>query len=148
MQHIVQLDTNIFVAGQIAPEDVPDIAAGGFKLIVNNRPDGEGGADQPSAVEIESAAAAHGLDFASLPFTAPTLTAEHAARFAEILKEADGPILAYCRTGNRSSMLWAAASIALGAPLEEVLLMAGRAGYDLRAAAGFIEHLGREAASR
>ncbi len=148
MVHVVQLDEKTFVAGQITPEDVPDIAAGAFEVLVNNRPDGEAGPAQPLAAEIEAAAGERGLRFVSLPFTAPTLSADYAARFAEILKKSEGPVLAYCRTGSRSTMLWAAANIALGVTLEDVVERAMAAGYDLRAAAPFIEGLGKAAAAR
>jgi uncharacterized protein (TIGR01244 family) len=148
MVHVVQLDEKTFVAGQITPEDVPDLAARGFEVLVNNRPDGEAGPAQPLAAEIEAAAGERGLQFVNLPFTGPALSADYAARFAEVLKESEGPVLAYCRTGNRSTMLWAAANIALGRALEDVLETAMAAGYDLRAAALFIEALGKAAAAR
>ncbi len=146
MVEILQLDEKTYVAGQIWPQDLPDIAASGIKLIVDNRPDGEDPACQASAAEIKAAAAELGIAFAYLPFTAPTLTAEDAAQFAELLSETDGPVLAYCRTGNRSSMLWAAAHVALGASLEDVIGQAYHAGYDLRPAAQFIYSLGTAAA--
>ena len=77
--------------------------------------------------------------------SAATLTPEHVAVFAEALSHADGRILAYCRSGNRSSMLWAAANVALGAPVEAVLQQAADAGYELRPAAEFIHDLGSSA---
>jgi uncharacterized protein (TIGR01244 family) len=147
MVHFVQLDDKTFVTGQISPQDVPELAAGGIKVIVNNRPDGEAPGDQPLASELEAAAIAQGIAFVNLPFTAPTLTPDYAAKFAELLKKTDGPILAFCRTGNRSTMLWAAATLALGAPLDAVLEQAGRAGYDLRPAAAFLQALGDAASA-
>lgn len=147
MVHIVQLDDKTFVTGQISPEDLPELAASGIRIIVNNRPDGEAPGDQPSASALEAAAIAHGIAFANLPFTAPRLTPDYAAKFAELLKKTDGPILAFCRTGNRSTMLWAAANLSLGAPLAAVLEKAGRAGYDLRPAAAFLQAVGDAAST-
>ena len=100
---------------------------------------------QPTAKTLEAAAARHGIAVLNLPFTAPTLTPAHVAIFAEALSRADGKILAFCRTGNRSSMLWAAANVALGAPLGAVLEQAADAGFDLKPAAGFIRDLGNSA---
>jgi uncharacterized protein (TIGR01244 family) len=142
MADLIALDEKTFVAGQIQPDDVEEIAALGIKLIVNNRPDGEAFQGQPAARDIETEAARHGLAFVNLPFTMATLTPEHVAAFAEILNGADGQILAYCRTGNRCSLLWAAANVALGAPLEAVIEQAMEAGYDLRPAAQLLHDLG------
>jgi sulfide:quinone oxidoreductase len=64
-----------------------------------------------------------------------------------LLKETDGLVLAYCRSGNRSAMLWAAASVAMGEPLAEVLGKAAAAGYDLHPAADYIRELAAAAAS-
>jgi sulfide:quinone oxidoreductase len=148
MVQIVRIDEKTYVAGQIWPEDMADIASQGIRLIVNNRPDGEAADGQPRAAELEAAAREHGVAFVNLPFATPALTPDYAARFAQILKADEGPVLAFCRTGNRSSMLWAAANIALGRPLDEVLAKTGQAGYDLRPAATFIHDLGQMAAVR
>lgn len=145
MAHIVQLDEKTFVTGQIDLRDVAEIAASGVTYIINNRPDGEELSGQPLASDIEAAADRNGLSFANLPFTAPTLTSDLVAEFAEILKSADGPVLAYCRTGNRCTMIWAAANIALGNELDSTIERAAQAGYDLRPAAQFLYDLGRAA---
>jgi sulfide:quinone oxidoreductase len=147
MAEIVKLDETVFVAGQITPEDIDDIAGRGIKLIVNNRPDGEDPAGQPLAEELEAAARKHGIAFENLQFTASTLTPHHAARLAEILKTGDKPMLAFCRTGTRSTTLWAASSVAVGMPLTEAIEKAAQAGYDLRQSAPMIEHLAEAAKS-
>jgi uncharacterized protein (TIGR01244 family) len=145
MADLVPIDEKTLVCGQIQLDDLDDIAASGVRLIVNNRPDGESPLGQPSAKEMEAEAARHGMAFLNLPFTAATLTPEHVTIFAEALSQADGKILAYCRTGNRSSMIWAAANVALGAPLGAVIEQAADAGYELRPAAQFINDLGNSA---
>lgn len=144
MADLIPIDEKTFVSAQIQPEDLEEIAAEGVKLIVINRPDGEAPC-QPTAKVLEAEAARHGIAILNLPFTAPTLTPEHVAVFAEALTNVDGKILAFCRSGNRSSMLWAAANVALGAPVDAVLEQAAEAGYDLKPAAQFIRDLGNSA---
>jgi sulfide:quinone oxidoreductase len=145
MTQIIRLDEKTFVAGQIYPPDIPDIAESGVVCIVNNRPDGEDVSGQPSAQEIEIVTIRNGLTFAYLPFTAPSLTPELVSQFVELLNVTSEPLLAYCRTGNRSTMLWAAARIAQGASLDQVLERALAAKYDIRPAAQFIYALGKAA---
>lgn len=145
MTPLVQLDEKTFVAGQIYPGDIAHIANRGIGCIVNNRPDGEEAMGQPSAEEILVETMKNGLTFTSLPFTAPTLTPGFVRQFVEILDGASKPLLAYCRTGNRSTMLWASARIAQGAPLEQVLERALEANYDIRPVAQFIHDLGKTA---
>jgi uncharacterized protein (TIGR01244 family) len=145
MADLVAVDEKTFLSGQIQPEDLDEIAAEGIRLIVVNRPDGESPYGQPTAKELEAEAARYGIAVLNLPFTAPTLTPEHVAIFAEALSQADGKILAFCRSGNRSSMLWAAANVALGAPIDAVIQQAADAGFDLKPAASFIRDLGNSA---
>ena len=93
-------------APQIAPEDLPAIAAQGFSTVVNNRPDGEGGPDQPSSEAIAKAAQEAGLEYHYLPVISGQITPEQVARFAAILAAASGPVLAFCRSGARSTNIW------------------------------------------
>lgn len=145
MLDIARIDEQSSVSGQITSADIPQIAAAGIKHIVNNRPDGEA-PGQMSAAEIETAARDHGVSFLNLPFSGATLTPHHVAKFAALLQGTDDMVLAYCRTGNRSSLLWAAANVALGQPIEEVLARTAAAGYDHSHAANIIEGLGQAAA--
>lgn len=140
------LDEKTFVAGQVGPADLAAIAAEGILTIVNNRPEGEA-PDQPAVQDIEAEAAKHGVAFVNLPFTAMTLRPAHVAAFAEILHKAQGPVLAYCRSGSRSTMLWAAARLAQGDAFETVAARAAQAGYDLSPASGFIHDLASMAKS-
>ena len=93
-------------APQIAPEDMPAIAAQGFSTVVNNRPDGEGGPDQPSSEAMAKAAQEAGLEYHYLPVISGQITPEQVARFAAILAAASGPVLAFCRSGARSTNIW------------------------------------------
>jgi uncharacterized protein (TIGR01244 family) len=147
MARIVKLDEKFYVAGQILPDEIAELARTGIKTIVNNRPDGEDPATQPYGLEIEAAALEHGIEVVNIPFTAQTLTSAEVAEFIDVLERRGGePMLAFCRSGNRSSMIWAAAKIGLGASVDEIVEKAGRAGYDLRAAASFLHNLGKMAA--
>jgi len=114
-----KLSAEISVAPQIEPSDIEGLAAQGFKSIICNRPDGEG-ADQPPFAEIERAAAAAGLGTRYVPVAAGNVTDEDAAKFAAALAELPKPILAYCRSGTRSTTLWAL-SQADRRPLSEIV---------------------------
>ncbi|MAN45828.1 MAG: TIGR01244 family phosphatase [Alphaproteobacteria bacterium] len=117
------------VAPQISEDDVAEIAAAGFKTIVVNRPDGEGGVDQPRMGPIRAKAESLGLAFAALPFSgAPT--PEIVERMSNILNEAPQPVLAYCRTGTRCITAWALTHAGQGTS-REIIDAAADAGYDL-----------------
>ena len=122
-----KLDAATWVAGQIRPEDVPEIAARGIRTIVNNRPDGEE-PGQPSSREIEAAARAAGLGYRWIP-VAHGLRPEQVEAMAGALE--DGPALAFCRSGTRSTYLWALARSRRGADGDTLLRQAAEAGYDL-----------------
>lgn len=117
------------VAPQITEKDVQAIADAGYKTIVANRPDGEGGVMQPRMGPIRKKAEELGLSFAALPFSgAPT--PEIVERFGHILSEAPQPVLAYCRTGTRSITAWALTHAGQGSA-DDIVSAAADAGYDL-----------------
>jgi len=120
-----QLSDNVLVAGQIRPEDV---AGAGVTVIVNNRPDDEE-PGQPSSREVEAAARAAGLDYHHIPVSG-AITPEAVGRMAAILEEGTA-ILAFCRSGTRSTWLWALAEASRGADGESLIARAAEAGYDL-----------------
>jgi sulfide:quinone oxidoreductase len=111
LQH---LSSDFAVVGQITPDDVPAIAEAGFKSIVCNRPDGEGGPGQPSYAAIEQAAKAAGLEVRNLPVVSGSITPEQVAAMADMLDELPTPVLAYCRSGARSTNLWQMAKASRG----------------------------------
>lgn len=124
-----QITEDFAVSPQIAVADVPAIAAAGFRTIMCNRPDGEE-TGQPDCAAIAEAAAAAGLEFRAVPFTAATMTEADVAAFGKALAECPKPMLAFCRTGTRSTMMWSMVSLeSLGAG--EVLRRAQAAGYDM-----------------
>ncbi|MEQ8556781.1 MAG: TIGR01244 family sulfur transferase [Henriciella sp.] len=117
------------VAPQIDESDVEEIASRGYKTIIANRPDGEGGIDQPRMGSIRTRAEEKGITFVALPFSgAPT--PEIIERMQSILNEAPTPVLAYCRTGTRSITAWALSHGGQG-QADEIVDTAADAGYDL-----------------
>ncbi|ASV83316.1 hypothetical protein CES85_4095 [Ochrobactrum quorumnocens] len=103
---IRQIDDNYSVTGQISPDDVRDIAAEGFQTIICNRPDGEGGEDQPSFAEVAKVAEKAGIKTYYIPVVGGQLTQENVDDMASALTEAEGPILGYCRSGARSTNIY------------------------------------------
>jgi len=93
-------------APQIHPDDLPAIAAVGYRAIVCNRPDGEGGVDQPTSDELAAAARTHGLAFAYLPVVPGQISDAQVDAFTELLRTLPGPVLGYCRSGARATTLY------------------------------------------
>lgn len=100
-----QLAPNLTVRPQLLPGEVAGLAAAGFRGIINNRPDDEA-PDQPSSDEIEAEARRHGLAYWHIPVVPGQATERDARAFAKAVGEAGGPVLAFCRTGIRSTGLW------------------------------------------
>ncbi len=103
-------------APQIQPSDLQQLAAQGIKTVINNRPDGEGGAEQPSSAQIEAAARAAGLHYFHLPVISGQITEPQARQFAELLAKSPKPVLAFCRSGARSQNLYRMARGEASAP--------------------------------
>ena len=117
------------VSPQITPDDVPAIAAAGYRTIICNRPDNEE-YGQPEVARIRAAAEAAGLALHVIPIASGMFGPQHVAQMREALEAAEEPVLAYCRSGTRSIMLWAFQEVGRR-PREEVLAAAAQAGYDL-----------------
>lgn len=115
---------------QIGLEDVAEAARLGFTMIVNNRPEGES-SDQTEGAAIEQAARAAGLDYAAIPVTHAGFSEAQVEELAHTLAAARGPVLAYCRSGTRSTLLWALAQARQGADAEAIAQAAAGAGYDV-----------------
>ena len=123
------------VAPQIEPEDLAEAAARGFRLVINNRPDGEA-PDQPPSAQMQAAAEAAGLAYRYIPVRGGPGPAEVEAVLSA-LAEADGPVLAYCRSGTRSIVTWSIGQAASGARDPAELIRLGReAGYELSSVLG------------
>ena len=123
-----QLDDKVLVSGQIHPDEVAALVGEGITMLVNNRPDGEE-PGQPLGVEIEEAARAVGLDYRAIPIIRGIGPAD-AEAMQEAIKSAGGKLLAFCRTGTRSSLAWALAKNDEGMPREEIEERLRSAGVD------------------
>ncbi|MCQ9617203.1 TIGR01244 family sulfur transferase [Paenalcaligenes niemegkensis] len=100
------LNDNFAVAPQINLEDVQTAANVGFKSIIINRPDFEGGAEQPTSADVIAAAKSAGLDIAYQPVISGQISAEDVQEFAALITRLPKPILAYCRSGSRCANLY------------------------------------------
>ena len=109
---LLALDDRVAVSGQLQPGDMAEIAAAGFVAVVNNRPDGEAMFGQPRTADLRKAAEAAGLVFLDLPFSGPRATPDQVRAFADLLAGRPGRVVAFCKSGMRSALLWGAASIA------------------------------------
>ena len=106
---IQQLSPDVCVAGQLDPAAMAWAAQVGFKSVINNRPDFEGGPSQPTHAAMQVAAQAAGLEYVFLPVQGAYQSPEEIARFAQLMNSLPKPILAFCRSGARSGRLFQAA---------------------------------------
>jgi sulfide:quinone oxidoreductase len=149
MATFIQLEEDVFVAPQLTEADFAAVAAAGFRAVVNNRPDGEA-SDQLPAALAEETAERLGLTFRYQPVANLNVTDDDVVEdFSALLDDLPRPVLLYCRTGTRCSILWAQASAArLG--VDATLETVAGAGYDLEAMREDLEDLveqGREASA-
>lgn len=122
------LSPTVSVSAQLSPDVMPALAAAGFGRVISNRPDGED-PGQPTAAEMEAAARDAGLSFAWIPVTGLP-GPDQVAAVGELL--ADGvPTVMFCRSGMRSSSVWAMSERLKGADAEDLRAAAAVAGYDL-----------------
>lgn len=126
------------VSPQIDPDDMPAIAAAGYKSVMCNRPDGEE-FGQPDFNEIARAAETAGIEARWVPIVSGRVSPEDLAAFNAALDEMPGPVLAYCRSGTRCTMLWAIAQHGI-LPDEDIRSATSEAGYDM---AGLLQQLSR-----
>jgi uncharacterized protein (TIGR01244 family) len=108
-----QIADDVFTAPQLLPESMASAFEAGFKAVLNNRPDFEGGSDQPTSAVMEAAALAAGLAYVHLPVQGGYQSPEEIARCAELLTTLPRPLLMFCRSGARSTNLYMQA-VALG----------------------------------
>lgn len=97
---------DVYAAPQLTPDAMAAAAEAGFKAVINNRPDMEGGPEQPTSAAIEAAAKAAGLAYAHLPVNGGYQSPEEIAHCAELLKTLPRPLLMFCRSGARSTRLY------------------------------------------
>ena len=118
------------VSPQITPDDVSGIKEAGFVTIICNRPDSEV-SDVNHAMQIRTSAEAIGLNFEELPITHQTMTPDAVQQQLAIIDAANGPVLAYCASGTRCSIMWALGAASNQMPIDEILSITQKAGYSL-----------------
>lgn len=133
MTQFRRVTDQLSVSPQISLEDLPAAAAQGFKLVINNRPDGED-PTQPTSAEMEAAARAAGLDYAHIPVRGAPTPDQVEANYRAV-EAAGGPVLAFCRSGTRSIVTWSLGEFqADSRTREELIALGAEAGYDLSGA--------------
>ena len=130
MSDFRRLSDTVLASPQIDVEDIVEAQKLGVTLIVNNRPDGEE-ANQPEGVSIEKAARAAGLDYVAIPIGQGGFSEPQVSAMCEALESAEGQVLAYCRSGTRSTFLWSLAQASQGADTDAITGQARSAGYDV-----------------
>lgn len=127
------------VSPQISVEHLPAIAAAGFTTVICNRPDIEVPEEQ-QANAIRAAAEAAGLRFEELPLTNDTMTPQNVARHHALIEASEGPVLAYCRSGTRCSVVWALTQAGL-MEIDTILDATTAAGYQLSGMRPMLEQI-------
>lgn len=133
---VKRINDKVSVSPQIGPDDIPALKAMGFTAIINNRPDGEA-PDQPDSALVQAAAEAAGLGYHFIPLGRDGVSAEMVEAERHALEGSAGPVLAYCRSGTRSTTLWAL-SQAGSEPAQEIVSAAAHAGYDMSHLLGYL----------
>lgn len=126
-----RLSETMLASPQITVADVAAAKDAGVTLIVNNRPEGESD-DQTPGAEIEAAARAAGIDYLEIPVGHSGFSHPQVAKLAEALERDRGTVLGYCRSGTRSTLLWALARASMGDDPEALAAAAAQAGYDVQ----------------
>jgi uncharacterized protein (TIGR01244 family) len=126
---VKRINDHVSVAPQIRLDELSSLKAMGFSTIVNNRPDGEA-PDQPTSAAMQAGAVAAGLDYHYIPLGRDGVSPEMVDETRSVLEGSTGPVLCYCRSGTRSTTLWAL-SQAGAMPADEIVAAASHAGYDM-----------------
>jgi sulfide:quinone oxidoreductase len=141
----IRLTPNLSVAPQLDVTGLEQAAAAGFKTIINNRPDGEV-PDQPRSDDLAAAAERLGLAYRHIPVVSGQLSDDQVEAFRAAVTQAAKPALAFCRSGTRSTVLWALAASDRLSP-NEILKTAAAAGYDIAALRPQLEAASRRRSS-
>jgi len=132
MPHLMELAPGLTAAGALSREDIAALAASGVKTIINNRPDAED-PGQLSADEARALCAARGIAYHHIPFVAATLTRADVDAFEQVLMTASHPMVAHCRSGTRSTMIWALTRMRQGDDPATLVALGARNGVDISA---------------
>ncbi len=129
---LAELEPSLSAAGRLDRGDIDALADAGVRTIINNRPDGEDPGQLPAA-EARRIAESHGIAYHHIPVTAASLSRADVDAFAAVLATAPTPIVAHCRSGTRSTLLWALARMREGADPLALVAEAARHGIDIAA---------------
>ena len=144
MSEFYRLTDTVWASPQITPADVAEANAQGFTMLINNRPDEEED-DQPEGADIAQAAEELGLDYVSIPVTHTGFSEPQIVAMVEALDKAQGKVLAFCRSGTRSTLLWALAQASRGEDPASLAATAQAAGYNLSPIASMLDMLSARA---
>ncbi|ADM09355.1 hypothetical protein PB2503_06447 [Parvularcula bermudensis HTCC2503] len=146
MVTVFPLSDLVFLGPQIRPHEATPLKEAGIVRVICNRPDGEA-ADQPRAEDVKSALAAMGIAFDYLPIGGQGIDQSLIDQVANRLSAAE-PLLLYCTSGRRSSVIWGLAAASLGQSAEAIIKMAAGAGYDLTPYRSVLEGFAADAQAR
>ncbi len=138
---LAELAAGLCATGKLDQTDIEALAASGVKTIINNRPDGEDPGQLPAA-DARRLAEARGIAYHHIPVTAATLSRADVDAFATVLASAPKPIVAHCRSGTRSTLLWALARLREGAEPQALIAEAARHGIEIAALPAIAARLG------
>jgi sulfide:quinone oxidoreductase len=127
---LIPLGPGVSAAGRLDRADIEALAAAGIRTIINNRPDGEDPGQLP-AKEAQRIAEAHGIAYHHIPITAATLSRADVDAFAAALRDTPAPVVAHCRSGTRSTLLWALTRMREGADTLSLVAEAAQHGIDI-----------------
>lgn len=130
MARFRKLSDDFYASPQVTPGEMSEAAAMGIALVVNNRPDGEA-PDQPQGADIEAAARAAGMDYLAIPVGSAGFSEPQVERLQQAMAGASGPVLGFCRSGTRSTLLWSLARARSGEDPEGIADAAAAVGYDV-----------------
>jgi uncharacterized protein (TIGR01244 family) len=137
---LMELAPGLTAAGALSRDNIEALAAAGVKTIINNRPDGED-PGQLSADEARRLCSAHGIAYHHIPFVGATLTRADIDAFDAALQSAPQPIVAHCRSGTRSTMIWALTRMRRGEDSAALVALGARNGVDIAALPALAEKL-------
>lgn len=130
MAEFRKLSDTMWASPQITIADVVEAKELGISLIINNRPDGEE-PGAPQEAEIQLAADEAGIQYLGIPVTHAGFSMPQVEAMADALSKTDTKVLGYCRSGTRTTLLWAMARAKLGDDAESIAAAAAQAGYDI-----------------
>ena len=142
MTEFKRLTDTMYVASQLSSDDIARAVQDGFTVLINNRPDGEG-EGQPTANELRDTAEAHHVQYHHIPVGAGGFSMPQIEQMSQAIDRPGNKTLAFCRSGTRSTLLWALARAKKGESIDAITHSASAAGYDVKAMRPTMELLAR-----